>query len=249
MLTPKRHQLIEQELSKKQMVTIQDLVDITGASESTIRRDLSELEKQSRLIRVHGGASIKNTGKQELSVPEKSSKNITEKKAIAAYATGLVEDYDCIYLDAGTTTFEMIPFLTNKNITVVTNGITHLDALSQFGIPTYLVGGLVKYNTSALIGQFARMSLLNYRFDKCFLGVNGIHAEYAYTTPDPEEAAIKQTALELSKKSFVLADSSKLDQVSFTKIADLKAATIIINQTDHQMLNAINKKTNVKVVS
>lgn len=249
MLTPKRYQLIEEELRTKQTVTIQDLVYLTGASESTIRRDLSELEKQNRLVRVHGGAALQQSKRQELSIPEKSSHSKLEKKMIAAYAASLIQEQDCIYLDAGTTTYEMIPYLADRNIIVVTNGITHLETLSRLNLQTYLIGGLVKYNTSALIGQSARMSLLQYRFDKCFLGVNGIHPDYDYTTPDPEEAAIKKTALELAQQRFVLADSTKLNQVSFSKIADLKDATIIMNKPTESSLHALKKKTNVKVVT
>ncbi len=143
----------------------------------------------------------------------------------------------------------MIPYLADRDIVVVTNGITHLESLSRRNIQTYLIGGLIKRNTSALIGQTARTSLLQYRFDKCFIGTNGIHVNYDYTTPDPEEAAIKQTAIELSQQSFVLADSSKLNKVSFAKITALRNATIITNQINNETLNAINKKTNVKVVS
>lgn len=248
MLTPKRHNLINEVIQKKHVVTIQELVDLTDASESTIRRDLSELEKQQVLVRIHGGATLKQSKSQELSYPEKSKQHIDAKKRIAHYAAALIEDDDCIYLDAGTTTYEMIPFLVDRNITVVTNGLTHVELLSQLNITTYLLGGFVKNTTRALIGQGAQASLLQYRLDKCFLGVNGIHSDYAYTTPDPEEAILKKTALKLAQDGYVLADDSKLNQVSFAKIDDLQAATIIINSTETS-LDLFQKKTNVKVVT
>lgn len=249
MLTPKRHHLINEVIQKKQVVTIQELVDLTGASESTIRRDLSELEKQQVLVRIHGGATLKQSKSQELSYPEKSKQHIDVKKRIAHYAANLIEKDDCIYLDAGTTTYEMIPFLVDRNITVVTNGLTHVDLLSQLNIKTYLIGGFVKNTTRALIGQGAQASLLQYRLDKCFLGVNGIHLDYAFTTPDPEEAIIKKTALNLAQLGYVLADASKLNQVSFSKIDDLQAATIIINKSTETSLDLFEKKTNIKVVT
>lgn len=249
MLTPKRHNLINEVIQKKQVVTIQELVDLTDASESTIRRDLSELEKQQVLVRIHGGATLKQSKSQELSYPEKSKQHIDAKKRIAHYAAGLIEEDDCVYLDAGTTTYEMIPFLVDRNITVVTNGLTHVELLSQLNITTYLLGGFVKNTTRALIGQGAQASLLQYRLDKCFLGVNGIHSDYAYTTPDPEEAVLKKIALKLAQDGYVLADDSKLNQVSFAKIDDLQAATIIINKPTETSLDLFEKKTNVKVVT
>ncbi|WP_093213211.1 DeoR/GlpR family DNA-binding transcription regulator [Sediminibacillus albus] len=248
MLTPERHQLILQRLAKQGTVNIQDLVRLTKSSESTIRRDLSELESLDKLVRVHGGAATKQSISQELSFPEKTTKNHQEKLKIARYAAGFVNEEEYIYLDAGTTTFEMIPFLKEKGVTVVTNGLTHLDALSKYQIPTYLTGGYVKHKTKALIGHGAQSGLNKYRFDKCFLGVNGIDLAYGLTTPDPEEARIKQLSLRLSQECFVLADQSKFNQVSFSKIAELEDSQIITTEVDEHILSPYQNKTNIKVV-
>ncbi|MCZ0702028.1 DeoR family fructose operon transcriptional repressor [Natronobacillus azotifigens] len=249
MLTPKRHVLIEELLEKKRYITIQELVDTTGVSESTIRRDLSELEKQNRLIRVHGGASLRHTTRQELSYPEKSIQYVEKKKSIAKLAATVIEEHDFIYLDAGTTTYEMIPHLVDRNITVVTNGLTHLDLLSQLHIQTYLLGGFVKETTKALIGARALTSLGEYHFNKCFIGVNALDLNHGYTTPDPEEAAIKQKALECSEQRYILADHSKLHQVAFAKIANLDAATLIIDEMNEDTLLELKQKTEIKVVN
>lgn len=199
MLTPERHQLILQLLKEKQTVKIQELVDLTKTSESTIRRDLTQLEKGKFLKRIHGGAARLQGKLQEPSMNEKSSKNLHEKRQIAQYAAQLVEEGDCIYLDAGSTVLEMIPYLP-KDIVVVTNGLMHLGALLDRNITTYIIGGFAKRTTNAVIGRGAVASLELYRFDKCFMGVNGIHPEFGYTTPDQEEAFIKQTAISLSRR-------------------------------------------------
>ncbi|SDM17447.1 DeoR/GlpR family DNA-binding transcription regulator [Sediminibacillus halophilus] len=248
MLTPERHQLIVKQVAEHGTVAIQELIKLTAASESTIRRDLSELENQHKLVRVHGGAASRQTISQELSIPEKTTKNLQEKKRIAAEAAALVEPDEYIYLDAGTTTIEMIPHLKNKNITVVTNGLTHLDALSAQQITTYLTGGLVKHKTRALIGRGAQISLQSYRFDKCFIGVNGIDLAYGLTTPDPEEALIKHQALQSAQQCFVLADHTKFGQVSFSKIADLEEVLLITNKMDEAIISPYHDKTNIKVV-
>lgn len=94
--------------------------------------------------RVHGGAALLQQKREELSVFEKSTKNIHEKQLIGKYAASLIQDGDCIYLDAGTTTLQMIPYIEAENIVVVTNGIMHIEALLEKDIPTYLVGGFIK---------------------------------------------------------------------------------------------------------
>lgn len=249
MLTPERHRIILELLMQQEVVKIQDIVDLTEASESTIRRDLTQLEQSKLLKRVHGGAARMQGKLAEPTIVEKSSKNTQEKSLVAKLAANLVKDGDCIYLDAGTSVHHMIEFLTDKNIVVVTNGLHHLEPLLANGTKTYIIGGEIKSQTGAVIGRGALTSLENYRFDKCFLGVNGIHATYGYTTPDPEEALIKQTAHRLSSETYVLADHTKFNEISFAKIADLHEASIITNENDDDILNSYKAKTSVKVVT
>lgn len=249
MLTPERHQLILQMIKEKPIVKIQELVDVTEASESTIRRDLTILEEGKFLKRVHGGAARLRGKLQEPSMIEKSTKYLQEKRQIAQYAASLVEEGDSIYLDAGSTVLEMISFLPVNGIVVVTNGLMHLPQLLERNIETYVIGGYAKPKTNAIIGRGALASLEQYRFDKCFLGVNGIHPHSGYTTPDQEEAMIKQKAISLSRESFVLADDTKFSEITFAKIADLHEAAIITNSIDEDHKGQYTSKTSIKVVT
>lgn len=249
MLTPERHQLILQIIKEKPIVKIQELVDLTEASESTIRRDLTVLEEGKFLKRVHGGAARLKGKLQEPSMVEKSTKNLQEKKQIAQYAASLVEEGDSIYLDAGSTILEMLEFLPSKDIVVVTNGLMHLPHLLERNIETYVIGGYAKPKTNAIIGRGALASLEQYRFDKCFLGVNGVHPDSGYTTPDQEEAMIKQKAMSLSREVFVIADDTKFKEIAFAKIADLHEAIIITNMLDEDIKGQYTSKTSIKVVT
>ncbi|MBU8907902.1 DeoR/GlpR family DNA-binding transcription regulator [Desertibacillus haloalkaliphilus] len=248
MLTPERHRKILERLQESEIVKIHELVEATASSESTIRRDLSQLEKEKKLKRVHGGASLLEQKGVELSISEKSTKNLKEKEKVARYTASLIRDGDCIFLDAGTTTFQMIPFIEAKEVKVVTNGLTHIEALLEQNIDTYLLGGAIKPKTRALIGQGAIAGLNQYRFDKCFIGVNGVHLDYGYSTPDPEEAMIKKNALYLSQVGYMLCDHSKFHEVTFSKIADLKDA-VIVTDADEELIAEFKEETTVKVVT
>jgi DeoR family fructose operon transcriptional repressor len=248
-LTPERHRIILELLESKQVIKLQELVEATNSSESTIRRDLDQLEKSKKLKRVHGGASLLSQKGEELSISEKSTKNLHEKDVIARYAAGLIKDGDCIYLDAGTTIFQMIQYIEAKDIKVVTNGLTHLETLLEKNIPTYLVGGFIKNKTKALVSTGALNGLKEYRFDKSFIGVNGIHLEFGFTTPDPEEASVKNLAIHLGQKTYVLADHSKFHEVTFAKVADLNEATIITNELEQEILTEFREKTSIEVVT
>ncbi|MBG9797188.1 DeoR/GlpR family DNA-binding transcription regulator [Brevibacillus laterosporus] len=249
MLTPERHQLILALLKEKEVVTVHELVDTTNASESTIRRDLSELEEKRYLKRVHGGASILHRKLEEPTVLEKVKKSEQEKVAIAAYAASLIKDKDSIYLDAGTTTEQMIPHITAKQIVIVTNGLNIALTARQYDCKTILIGGEVKAGTMAVIGRGAATGMGQYRFDKCFLGMNAFDLTHGFTTPDPEEAYIKQLALSYSDEKYVLCDSQKYGEVTFAKVADINEAMII---TDDRINPAeaekVRKLTRCKVV-
>ena len=249
MLTEERHRIILDLLKDKEAIKIQDIVDVTNASESTIRRDLTQLEQEKFLKRVHGGASRLQGKLKELSVSEKSSKSLHEKRSIGQYAASLVEEGDCIYLDAGTTTLSLINHLPQMDIVVVTNGLTHVEALIQKGFKTYMIGGHVKPLTRAMVGSGALESIRQYRFDKAFMGANGVHAQYGFTTPDPEEAQVKRTAIELSREAMFLTDDSKFGEIAFSKIVDLDKATIITNALDEEHDSAMMKQTTIKVVT
>lgn len=242
MLTEERHQYILGKLNKENTVKIKDLEKEMNCSLSTVRRDLSELEEENLLVRIHGGAKRVYTLSNEIEVSEKSGKNIQEKKSIGKFAASFVKEEDTIYLDAGTTTYEMIPFLKDtQNILVVTNGIKHANRLIDYGISTILIGGQIKAKTKAIIGSVSLGQLEKYRFNKTFLGINGIDIEFGYTTPDPEEAAIKRLAANLSNKAFILADHTKFGKVNFVKVSELEDYIIITDQTGK------NRKQNKKI--
>ena len=248
MLTTDRHALILHTLKNQGTITIHELVQLTNTSESTIRRDLSQLEKDMRLKRVHGGAAAIERKMMEPSMSEKAHRNTKQKQAIAKYAADLIEDGDCIYIDAGSTTIELYQYIKNKQIVVVTNGLLHIKYAVEAGMKAYMIGGQAKSVTGAMIGRGALISLEQYRFDKCFVGTNGIHFQSGFTTPDQEEAMVKEKALALSKESYVLADESKFSEVYFAKIATISRATIITNQLDEDMLKKYKQYKDIKVL-
>ena len=132
MLTEKRHEIILQMLKEKNSISVSEIKEMTGGSDSTVRRDLATLDKAGKLSKVFGGAvAIENPYTiTELSVAQKQEVKPAEKRQIARYAAGLIQENDFVYLDAGTTTGYMIEYLTEKNVTFVTNAVDQLLAKS-----------------------------------------------------------------------------------------------------------------------
>ncbi|KHF41354.1 DeoR/GlpR family DNA-binding transcription regulator [Halalkalibacter okhensis] len=250
MLTIERHEKILSMLKERVTVKMQELVDETDASESTIRRDLTDLEKAKKLKRIHGGATLLQKKLDEPTVAEKTIKNSQEKKKIAEKAASFVDDGDCIFLDAGTSTVEMIPFLAGKEVVVVTNGLSNIGMLIDLQIQTHVVGGYVKEGTRAFVGRSAIQTLESFRFDKAFIGVNGVSIQDGYTTPDPEEAFIKESAMKRSRQSYILADHSKFGEVSFSKFSNVEEAILVTSEKiGDEYMRDVRKLTTLEVVS
>ncbi|MFV0558297.1 MAG: DeoR/GlpR family DNA-binding transcription regulator [Enterococcus sp.] len=228
MLTEERQQQILDLLEQENVVKVHDLTNLLKTSESTIRRDLQDLEDQGLLERVHGGAKKIRPLTFEANMREKEASHQSEKIQIAQLAATQVQESDIIYLDAGTSTLAMIPFLKQlHSLTVVTNSVKHASLLIDAQIETIILGGKIKLTTNATLGFTSIQQLQQFHFNKVFLGTNGLDLKAGFTTPDPEEATLKRLALENSEHAFILADHSKFNQVTFTTIAPLKAATVI----------------------
>ncbi|MFZ7333741.1 DeoR/GlpR family DNA-binding transcription regulator [Streptococcus pluranimalium] len=243
-LKTERKRLIMEKIVLDDYVVLEDLVDLLETSESTVRRDLDELESEGKLHRVHGGAEKIHTLQDEPDIRQKSIKNIQAKKALVQKAAELVQDGDVIFLDAGSTTELLIPLLNQEGLTVVTNAIHHAAKLVDKNIKTLIIGGFIKNTTNASVGQIAVEQVRRLNFDKAFLGMNGIDAEHI-TTPEMEEAVVKRSIIASAKKAYILTDSSKLGQVSFINVASLSDVTIITNHCDHPLLPTIKEKTGV----
>lgn len=230
MLTEERFAVIRSLLVDDSVVKIQTIVEATQASESTVRRDLSQLEELGELVRVHGGAKRIFSVDLEPSVGEKRLRSQAEKVAIARYAASIIKEGEFIYIDAGTTTLAMVPYIQAEGLTIVTNGLELAVQLADSKFTVILLGGLIKPNTRAMIGSDTLKQLRQYRFSRAFMGTNGIDASYGFTTPDTQEAHVKESALAQANRVYVLADNSKFDKVSFCQFADFDKVTVITDQ-------------------
>ena len=141
-------------LDERGSLNLKELMKHCNVSEATIRRDLTNLEDKNLLYRTHGGAMKRSAARgSEESVEAKRADFLQEKRAVAKYLCGnIVQSGQTIYLDAGTSTYEMIEYLRDRRITVVTNSTYHLPKLINNKIHTIILGGTIKHSTQAVIG-------------------------------------------------------------------------------------------------
>ena len=229
MLTQERYQSILSIINERNAVTVAEISQMLDTSESTIRRDLNALNELGKINKVFGGATAvaQAEGMIEDTVITREKLMSEEKTEIARYCATLINNTDFVYIDAGTTTSRLIDFIENDKATYVTNGIVHARKLIQKGLNAYMVGGKVKPVTEAVVGAEGINNLKNLNFSKAFMGTNGIDLQLGYTTPDIEEAMIKEMAINQSYMAFIIADHTKFRRVFPVTFSPLTKCCII----------------------
>ncbi|MDU1828964.1 DeoR/GlpR family DNA-binding transcription regulator [Anaerococcus sp.] len=225
MIVEERLNLIREMLKKEEIVSNSRLLEKLDVSESTLRRDLDYLQGKGEIRRVRGGATL-NKLLEETNFKFNETANIESKRIIGEKASKLIEDGSHIFLDAGTTIYSLIEYLENKNVTVVTNGLMHLEKLNNLSISTVVLGGNIKESTFITYGEQTINEINNLNFDLAFIGANGI-CDNIYSTADINEALIKKAAINKSNRSYVLADSSKFGKKYFADICTFDDAKLI----------------------
>lgn len=232
MLTEQRFERILERLKVKKSITVAEITEDLGISESTARRDITALDKAGKLTKVFGGAvAAEHTYEmKEPTVAQKVNVRKEEKIKIAQYAADMIGDNDFVYLDAERRRY-MVEFLAEKRAAFVTNAVAHAQRLAAQGNRVLLIGGELKSSTEAVVGAQAIELLRKYHFTKGFFGTNGITKEEGFTTPDVGEAQVKQTAVQQCQKSYILADSTKFGNISAVTFAPFSGSVILTEET------------------
>lgn len=224
-----RKKRIIEELSVKGKVDILDLVNLLDVSAMTIRRDLDELEKQKKLIRTHGGAAIPEAIIAEQSYLQKISEAHPQKMEIAEIATTLVQDGMKVFLDSGTTNFEIAKRLKRRdNLTIVTNDIKIAAELMDSNVDVIMLGGKIQNGVGAVFGTYAEKMLKEIHVDILFLGAHAVHSTLGITSATLEKASIKREMINSSEVVYLVVDAQKFGKKAFAKIASIDSVTAII---------------------
>lgn len=181
-------------------------------SDMTLRRDLERLDRENRLVRVHGGArSIMNSACVEADYTRRSSLNTEAKRTIAGKAAELLRSCSTVFLDSGTTVTELCRHLTGEKLLLYTNGVSCIMELQrQPGSSLHLLGGCFDSDALAVFGPDALDNIQRLHFDTAVLGTIGYDFYYGFTCEKPEDAQLKSAVIRRSDRCVVLMDTSKL---------------------------------------
>lgn len=237
MIASERFEKIVQLVNEQGIVGTRELAQLLAVTETTIRRDTEELERQGKLIRVHGGA--KRIGQRQIlsSRDEKSMADRVENEAakdlVCQKAASFVNSGDCIFLDGGTSIAPMVRYLAGKNVKIVTHSLLVAGAFKDRDSELFTLGGKVIPEYSMTVGAVALDNLAHFNFDYAFLGCAGVDLERQMVyTAEMETMAIKQKAMELAVKNYLLVDASKLQVRGFYSFSPTAAFDALICNDD-----------------
>lgn len=242
---------IENLLEEKQTISINDLCDIFQVSKNTIRRDIVELQNRGLIKKVYGGI-MRNTVYAPEPFATREIKNKTKKKIIAKLAAQLVSDDDIIYIDSGTTTMHMVPYLANrKNLTIITSNVYVINEAFQYPqIEVIATGGNFYRPSNAFTGVSVTEFLAKYNIAKCFFASTGFSIGSGITNTTPLEGDIKTYLSQNSKTKILLADSTKVDKISLITYAPLESMDYIVCDSPlPEKYNKFCKEHNIKLIT
>lgn len=231
MLPDERRVYIYSYLHQHAHAAISDLVKLLDVSHMTIRRDLKEMESEGKVSLISGGAKLNQVLIQELPYTEKTMLRHAVKRNIGQVAERFIESGSVIYLDAGTTTYEIARVIASKlkKITVITNDFTIADFLMASPmIELFHTGGQVDVRNRSAVGHSAAQFIRQHNIDIAFISSSSWDAVRGISTPDEGKMLVKQAVLAASRRKVLVSDSSKYGKYGMFHISPLDQVDDII---------------------
>ena len=228
---------------------VETLAERVGVSASTVRRDLTQLQREGRIARTYGGAMVRDTF-QERSFGESSVLDVQAKSAIAAVAAELVTPQASVFLDAGTTCLALARNLAERApLRVTTRGLEAAALLTRVpGVDVVLLGGEVQPLSHGVVGPFTSLMLDRLSFDVAFLGADVVDPERGLGEPTVEETHVMEKAAGRADAVVLLADATKLGGAPVNAWLPLDPAWTLVTDADEATAAAF-QRSGVRVIT
>jgi DeoR/GlpR family transcriptional regulator of sugar metabolism len=253
MIRAARLEAIESMVAAHHVVSTQQIAAELAVSGTTARRDLEDLVAAGRVERVHGGARSLSAPPAAAPESERPSagpadgedehtdiddpfhevlrRNSAVKKALAEVAAEEFTDGQTLYLDIGTTTYELARRLMHLDLTVVTSSLEVVQLLSAAPqVKVVVLGG--EYNREYRCTQGPRVleGLKDLHIDCAVLGCAGITETGVVRDTDSRQASIKRAAAAASSRTVLLADASKIPGVGAYTALDISEVDRLVTE-------------------
>jgi DeoR/GlpR family transcriptional regulator of sugar metabolism len=228
-VTNYRHKKILELLYRTGSLSAEELSREFGVSKITIRRDLDALAADKLLERTRGGAVVAANPHLEAMFTEKESQSNREKRLIGKYAATLAREHDTIFLNAGSTTLEVLRHLGGKKVKVVTNNAAATSLSLDPGVELIMLGGEYRPASRSLIGELTLSGIRQVFSSLTILGINGISIKKGFTSAVYQETTVNGAMIENSSAQIVVvADHGKMNAVSSFLTCPLSRIDLVV---------------------
>jgi DeoR family transcriptional regulator, fructose operon transcriptional repressor len=227
-----RKRQILQLLTQQESVEVRELAGRLQTSEMTVRRDLEQLAGQGLLLRTRGGAMRLDVANPPFRFEQKAATRFEQKQHIAQLAAQQIEEGDVVFLDCGSTVFQLCPFIRHKRIQVITNSLPIVSELLGSAVTLNVVGGEVDAERRAIHGLMAEQHLRQYRARRAFIGVDGLSATHGLSANSEKETTTARLMAGQAETTYLLCDSAKFETVRYLQFAPLTLAQVLITDRD-----------------
>ena len=231
-----RKNAILEMLSREDEVRVADLADKSRITPDTVRSDLTEMEEDGLLRRIHGGAAGTRKSYFSMSIDDRMKVNREEKIRIAKACAEMIKDGDTLMIDSGTTTRYLARELAERSsLTVVTNAVQIAEEfVFNNSVNVILLGGNLNLQYQFTYGNDTVTQLQKYRADKMIITVDGISARHGLATYHSLEADVSRQMIERANTVIVVADHSKIGKEGFSYIAPLESINKLVTDRDER---------------
>jgi DeoR family glycerol-3-phosphate regulon repressor len=222
-------------------VLVEDLAQRFGVTLQTIRRDLTDLADAGRLERVHGGAVLK-AGVANIGYAERRGINAEAKAAIGRACAAAIPENSSLFLNIGTTTEAVArALLDHRNLTVVTNNLNVANILAESqSCDVIVAGGVLRRSDGGLVGDLTKEAIETFKVDYAVIGASALDQDGDLLDFDAQEVRVSRAIIRQARRTFLVADHSKLTRAAPVRIASLSEVQCLF--TDRRLPAALALK-------
>lgn len=227
-----RHLMILSVLQERPLATVRELVELTRSSEATIRRDISALDAQQKLRKMRGGAEAINPrpipGLAGRPFAFNQARHVGKKRAIARAAVDMCEEGEAIIINGGTTTFQMVHYLTPRHLQVFTNSFPIAEHLLNQTQNTVIVpSGTIYREQNIILSPFENDGSKHFLAQKIFMGAQGV-SKMGITEADRLVVRAEEKLMGQADELILLVDSTKFQKRTSLVLCPLERVDTII---------------------
>lgn len=236
MFGAQRLQKLRELILELEIVDIASLSNKLDVSEVTIRRDLDKLEKEGYVTKTYGGAVLNKDYKhsRELVGSYEGINYEEDVKLITEIALQMIQGDEAIFLGGGRISRSIARNISDKKkLLVITNDVfVAAELYNNPDIKVTVTGGDLVASTGIMVGPRVMTTLKEVYVNKAFIDICSVDLKHGYTMETYDEVVIIKEIMNMSKEAIALADHSRFDKISYTKLGDLSIFKKIISNKE-----------------